>query len=830
MANKTVSNLNELTTVSNSDVLLVETATETLKVTKGNLLKEVNEQLNAKSNASHTHDEYVTENELNSKGLATEAFVTNKIAEASLSGGDVDLSGYATIDFVTQEINSIELTPGPKGDKGDTGAQGPQGERGLQGVQGPKGDKGDPGTTSWNDLQDKPDLNDYVLVENFNQEIDKTNAQLSGKASQNELATERSRIDQIISLKDGSTTGDAELVDIRVGADGTTYSTAGDAVRNQVRCLNLIEKTIPFEATDAEEVVVIRGWEQGSLDTSNGQEVVASGLVRSGIIDVSSRVFFKVSFNEIYKCKYFLYKNNKFVTSSNWLTSSVTAKFNIGEFTEVRIIIGLSNNNSLNISNFNKSYVEFFRNYNVYLSVAKENDVYKNTELLKNMKYSLPTVETDKLELITTEWEQGSIRDWYGNSSPNEDENSGKEVDAIGVVRSLSIDISGRKTLILDVNPNYKFKWFLYNPYGVQEHSTSGEWVVGGRVIDLGSNYTYARICVSNSDGTGLNVKDLNKSYISIKTKEIIYEKSASQKEFDELVTNKNIIEADKMMETVKNFANGYIGEKISLGNEYSQNYLYNFDGGGQGMDIYDDYIFSFVHGGRFKINKLQDGSVVLPQTIFVGQDSPNPVNHCGSINFLKHFHSNTDTFPYVLVSHNMEPVATINRVTLNSCEDIVKIEYVGNRYTSLEQGSSFVLNEDTDEIYMISRLRGSIMNNENPTPLLVTCFRCKINFDNLQNVNLHDEDILWASQIPSFTLQSATKKGNKLYILGGLNEELLGKRRILVFDLLTQKVVSIVNIDSVSLLEPEGISIYNNKIYLTHQDVENIRLSTLEF
>ena len=37
MANKTVSNLSELTTVSNSDVLLVETATETLKVTKGNL-------------------------------------------------------------------------------------------------------------------------------------------------------------------------------------------------------------------------------------------------------------------------------------------------------------------------------------------------------------------------------------------------------------------------------------------------------------------------------------------------------------------------------------------------------------------------------------------------------------------------------------------------------------------------------------------------------------------------------------------------------------------------------------------------------------------------
>ena len=170
MANKTISDLRELSTVSDNNVLVVETNAETFKVTKENLLKEVNEEVNTKSNINHTHDEYVTESELNAKGLATETFVTNKIAEASLSGGDVDLSAYATIEFVNQEIKEIELTPGPQGPKGDTGAVGPQG---------PKGEKGEPGTTSWNDLEDKPNLNDYVLVENFNQEIDKTNAQLS---------------------------------------------------------------------------------------------------------------------------------------------------------------------------------------------------------------------------------------------------------------------------------------------------------------------------------------------------------------------------------------------------------------------------------------------------------------------------------------------------------------------------------------------------------------------------------------------------------------------------------------------------------------------------
>lgn len=78
------------------------------------------------------------------EGLATEDFVKAEIAKAQLNNGDgedveIDLSGFATVSFVEEQIRNIELTPGPKGDKGD---KGDQGEQGIQGVQGPAGEQG----------------------------------------------------------------------------------------------------------------------------------------------------------------------------------------------------------------------------------------------------------------------------------------------------------------------------------------------------------------------------------------------------------------------------------------------------------------------------------------------------------------------------------------------------------------------------------------------------------------------------------------------------------------------------------------------------------------
>lgn len=68
----------------------------------------------------------------------------------------------------------------------------------------------------------------------------------------NDLRVLEARMDTFASLPDGSTAGNAELLDIRVGADGLTYASAGDAVRAQINNIQEPETGYNLMYTDVQ--------------------------------------------------------------------------------------------------------------------------------------------------------------------------------------------------------------------------------------------------------------------------------------------------------------------------------------------------------------------------------------------------------------------------------------------------------------------------------------------------------------------------------------------------------------------------------------------------
>lgn len=82
-------------------------------------------------------------------------------------------------------------------------------------------------------------------------------------ANENAINVLDARMDTFASLPDGSTSGDAELVDIRVGVDGAIFSSAGDAVRGQVQGIinGKIDDSIVLVGNDFENGY----WEANSI-------------------------------------------------------------------------------------------------------------------------------------------------------------------------------------------------------------------------------------------------------------------------------------------------------------------------------------------------------------------------------------------------------------------------------------------------------------------------------------------------------------------------------------------------------------------------------------
>ena len=121
-------------------------------------------------------------------------------------------------------------------------------------------------------------------------------------AIETEQAVQDARMDTFTSLPEGSTSGNAELADIRVGADGTTYDTAGNAVRGQISELK----------SDLNDIACVK------YSTYNRQSEMFTLYGSNGYINNDTGQFVE---NELFRCYTFTNNRNAkawFDTQQTW--------------------------------------------------------------------------------------------------------------------------------------------------------------------------------------------------------------------------------------------------------------------------------------------------------------------------------------------------------------------------------------------------------------------------------------------------------------------------------------------------------------------------------
>ena len=136
-------------------------------------------------------------------------------------------------------------------------------------------------------LENSVKIKDIIskLTTNTNN-IKNIDSQLDNKANQSDLEVERARIDSFTRLSEGSTTGDAELIDARIGTDGEVYSNVGNSIRTQInRMYSNIETYIGKSLKYKYEWI-----EGGYIDNTNGNLVSNNNWKYTDFIKITDGV------------------------------------------------------------------------------------------------------------------------------------------------------------------------------------------------------------------------------------------------------------------------------------------------------------------------------------------------------------------------------------------------------------------------------------------------------------------------------------------------------------------------------------------------------------
>ncbi|MCX0396979.1 M14 family metallopeptidase [Clostridium perfringens] len=314
-----------------------------------------------------------------------------------------------------------------------------------------------------NKINDKINAIKSQTTQEFSKQINTIN---DTKADKKDLLVERKRIDLLTKIEAGETEGNTELLDIRVGADGNTYDTAGKSVREQFtnaehRFLNLKNKyNINMNIT----------FKKVSLLTTNGEETESNNRVASNLIEVKDNNINVYLDN--YSCKYMLFTysitttgETKFKSHTEWTKEDLILRPGCA----YRILLSYNDDREISDENGLFKFIKF----NKYVT---DSSIEKLNNYLLNIDSSMSGVE-NKIPLMLSECVK-----FKNLLNPNINfmfKNINTDTGVLGgntTTRIVSDFVNIKKNSSIRIKPkeNIKFIIVVYNKSG--EFQSSEDW------------------------------------------------------------------------------------------------------------------------------------------------------------------------------------------------------------------------------------------------------------------------------------------------------------------------------------------------------------------